>query len=130
MSLTQQPLYDVDKNNFGPRVGFAWDMLNNGKTVVRSGYSLNYDLPNFGTLDAPQTYFNIWNGTRSGFFTQVADGSSPIDIWSTPTDNQTLFNSGNQPEFSVLVFYLYGTRSEYLRADPRCATSPSLTWSK
>jgi hypothetical protein len=26
-----------DKNNFGPRIGVAWDMFNDRKTVVRAG---------------------------------------------------------------------------------------------
>ena len=94
VSLSKQPLYGVDKNNFGPRVGFAWSIFKNGKTVLRSGYSLNYDQPNFGALHAPQTYFNAWSGTRSGFFTQVADGEYPVDITSTPTENLALF-TGN-----------------------------------
>jgi hypothetical protein len=41
------PLVDFsnrgDKNNFGPRVGLAWDLKNDGNTVVRAGYGLYYN---------------------------------------------------------------------------------------
>jgi hypothetical protein len=36
--------YDEDLNNFAPRVGFAWDLLKNGKLSVRGGYGLFYDI--------------------------------------------------------------------------------------
>jgi hypothetical protein len=34
-----------DKNNFAPRAGFAWDVTNDAKTVVRASFGLFYDHP-------------------------------------------------------------------------------------
>src|SRR5262249_7462978 len=39
-----------DKNNFSPRVGFAWDLKGNGRSVLRGGYGLYYDQ---SLLDVP-----------------------------------------------------------------------------
>ena len=36
-------LYDRDWNNFSPRLGVAWNVHGNGKTVVRAGWGLFYD---------------------------------------------------------------------------------------
>jgi hypothetical protein len=32
----------TDYNNFGPRIGFAWDARGDGKTVVRAGFGMSY----------------------------------------------------------------------------------------
>ncbi len=63
-------LYKKDMHDFGPHVGFAWDVLGNGKTAVRAGYSLTYDVPNFGSLAAPYSFARA----RAGAFTQPFQG--------------------------------------------------------
>jgi hypothetical protein len=41
-------IYQTDKNNVMPRVGFSWDVASNGKTLVRGGYGIYYDQPLIG----------------------------------------------------------------------------------
>jgi outer membrane receptor protein involved in Fe transport len=54
-----------DRNNFGPRVGVAWDVNGDGRTNVHAGYGMFYDnmrtLQNFGELTWPQSRTIIIN---------------------------------------------------------------------
>jgi hypothetical protein len=43
-------LYDADTNNFGPRLGLAWDVMGDGRTSVRAGYALTYDSAQIGVV--------------------------------------------------------------------------------
>jgi Carboxypeptidase regulatory-like domain len=40
-----------DTNDWGPRIGFAWDPWNNAKTVLRGGYGLYYDQSLIGIVE-------------------------------------------------------------------------------
>lgn len=53
-------LTDIDKNNFGPRVGFAYSALKTGRLVVRGGYGIYFSRPSNAyigiSINAPPMY--------------------------------------------------------------------------
>ena len=46
---------NADKNNFAPRIGFAWDVTGDGRTSLRGGFALAHDVlfGNLATLQLP-----------------------------------------------------------------------------
>ncbi len=44
--IVEDPTY----HNFSPRVGFAWDVMGNGKTSLKGGFAILYDIANIGTV--------------------------------------------------------------------------------
>ena len=69
-------LYSLDGRDFGPRLGFAYDLLGTGKLALRGGYSLAYDVPEFGTIAAPHSFA----GAHVGAFTQPNLGVSSVAV--------------------------------------------------
>lgn len=54
-------LYNPDHTNFGPRVGFAWDILGNGRTVLRAGAGMIYETVNWQSFVAFNNAFGPGN---------------------------------------------------------------------
>jgi hypothetical protein len=42
--------YHGDHNNFAPRLGISWDPFGRGKTVIRAGGGITYEIPNLSTF--------------------------------------------------------------------------------
>ena len=42
--------YNGDHNNFSPRLGMIWDPNSNGKTVIRAGAGIIYEIPHISTF--------------------------------------------------------------------------------
>jgi hypothetical protein len=83
--------YNGDHKDFAPRIGFAWDAMGNGRTVLRGGFSLMYETINWESFLALENSLGLStiptgaiidasNGTAGGKIavgTETFSGSDP-----------------------------------------------------
>jgi hypothetical protein len=86
-------LYEPDRNNFAPRIGFAYSL--NRKTVVRGGYALSY-VPVLGTVQP--TGFH-----SSTPWVSSTDGIRPNDLLRNPFPDGRVEAIGSSQGLLTLV---------------------------
>ena len=94
------PLH-TPKTNFGPRVSFSWDPLNDHKTVIRAGYGIFYS-PIYAQIPGVVQVLGNVNGTRTIANTLVsilgaATGNPAHPVTSSAEIFQTLYAEGFNP---------------------------------
>lgn len=86
-------LYNPDRNNFAPRFGFAYNIID--KTVLRGGYALHY-IPTVGSVES--TGFSVTTP-----FVVSQDGITPADRLSNPFPRGLLQPIGSSQGLATLA---------------------------
>jgi hypothetical protein len=85
-------LWAPDKNNFAPRVGFAWDVRGDGRMSVRGGYGVAYER-NFGNV----TFNVIQNPPNYAVLALLAGRDVPTIPITTSNFGPLSASSGSAP---------------------------------
>jgi hypothetical protein len=121
--------FNTDKNNFGPRLGFAWGLGKEQKTVIRASTGIFYDSPQTDqyrralAVNGNPAFFTLSINSAQAFspafpaiFSGIPSGATvPLDVNTVSSDFANLYSiNGNfsvtrelTSTMSLTVSYLY-----------------------
>jgi hypothetical protein len=109
-----------DLNNFAPRVGAAWDLRGDAKTVVRGGYGIFYQQINGETTHAAE---GPWRGTTQLRQGRVEDPFGSLGQTEPPPASPGRFGCSAISEFPGLRCTLYPVPIRIVYTDPHLKTT-------
>ena len=97
-------LTNSDLNNFAPRLGVAWDVNGDAKTVVRGGYGIFYQQINGETTHAAEA---PWRGTTQLRQGRIEDPFGSLGQTEPPPESPGQFGCSPQSAYPGLRCTLY-----------------------
>jgi Carboxypeptidase regulatory-like domain/TonB dependent receptor len=102
LNITQG--FPQDKNNWAPRVGFAWDLKGDSKTIIRGAYGVFYDHP----LLAVAFNSDVADGSQQQQSTLLPGSPSPTALFNATQVFQGTAIPGVTPGLAASAQYLNG----------------------